>query len=344
MDKRFIKPWVDGVVSYVPGKTIEGCVKLASNENNFGPSPKVIAALNKAASCVNTYPYKDVLLREALAKYCGNYSADDVILGNGSDELIDLILKAFKGPLYTFSPTFASYSIYARMLNEKYQETRLNADFSFPLDEFIAGSKDAGIIFLCTPNNPTGTILSEKEIREVLDEGKPTVVDEAYYEYCGKTILPLLKDYDNLIVTRTLAKAFGLAGLRIGYAIANPDTIRVLLKVKPPFNVNILAQEAALAALSDVPYMKDAVEKTIKERDTLYKNIMKRFSAVPSYTNFILVNTMPMPAKEFYEKLLAAGFVVRQLGKFPGFSGEYCRITVGTPEQNKKLTSALERI
>ena len=342
--KEFIKPWVDGVVSYVPGKTIEGYIKLASNENNFGPSPKVIAALNKAASCVNTYPYKDMQLREAIGKYCGNYSADDVILGNGSDELIDLILKAFKGPLYTFSPTFASYSIYARMLNEKYQDIPLNADFSFPLAEFIAGSKEAGIIFLCTPNNPTGTILSEKEITEVLDLGKPTVVDEAYFEFCGKTSLPLLKDYDNLIVTRTLAKAFGLAGLRIGYAVANPGTIKVLLKVKPPFNVNILAQEAALAALSDVPYMKGVVEKTIKERETLYRNITKRFTATPSYTNFILMNTAPLSAAEFYEKLLTAGFVVRQLGRFPGFSGEYCRITVGTPEQNKKLATALDSI
>jgi histidinol-phosphate aminotransferase len=328
----------------VPGKTIEGCVKLASNENNFGPSPKVIEALKKASSTVNQYPYKDVLLRQELGKYCGSYSADNVILGNGSDELIDLILKAFKGPLYTFGPTFASYSIYARMLNEKYSEKPLNADFSFPLSEFLAGAKDAGIIFLCTPNNPTGTILSEEEIAAVLDLGKPTVVDEAYYEYCGKTCLPLLKDYDNLIVTRTLAKAFGLAGLRIGYAVTNPDTVKTLLKVKPPFNVNILAQEAALAALSDVAYMKKMVETTLAERDILYGNITKRFAAVPSYTNFILVNTHPLSAKDFYEKLLAAGFVVRQLGRFPGFSGEYCRITVGTPEQNKKLAAALESI
>ncbi len=167
MDRRFIKPWVDGVAAYVPGKTIEGCVKLASNENNYGPSPKVKEALVKAASHVGMYPYKDMLVREALGEYCG-VGAENIILGNGSDELIDLLLKTFKGPVFTFSPTFASYVIYSKVLNEAYSDICLNGDFSFPMEEFIDGAKNAGVIFLCSPNNPTGTVLSESEIKEVL--------------------------------------------------------------------------------------------------------------------------------------------------------------------------------
>lgn len=343
MNKNYIKPWIEEVEAYIPGKTIEGCIKLASNENNYGPSPKVLAAINKSRFFIHMYPYKDAQLKDAVGRYCG-VSGDNIIFGNGSDELIDIILKTFRGPLLTFKPTFASYRIYASILNEKYFEVNLRRDFSFPLNEFIEQIKKANIIFLCTPNNPTGTKITKKEIKEILDEEKPVVVDEAYFEFCNETAVGLLRDYDNLMILRTFAKAFALAGLRIGYCIANPETIRMLHKVKPPFNVNLIAQEAALAALGDIPYMKSTVKKIVRDKEKLYKKLSEKYKPLKSYTNFIFVDVSPHTAIQFYERLLKKGFITRPFGKIGGFPGEYCRITVGTTKETQKLLSALDEI
>ena len=340
---KFLKPWIENLEQYVPGKTIEGYIKLASNENNYGPSPRVIKAIKDNAGFIYKYIPSDTKLTEKIAEYCG-VNPENVIAGNGSDEVIDMIFKTFNGPVLSFYPSFSEYKIYSELLNEKYRDITLEPDFSFDVNKFIDASTDANILVLCTPNNPTGGIIKREYIEQVLGEGKITVVDEAYFEFCGESVADLIGDYENLIVIRTFSKAFALAGLRAGYALGNEKIIRYLYRTKPPFNVNSLAQIAAIAALDDLGYMNGTVNRIMSDRKILEKELGKRFKIFPSHANFILVDVSPMKAGEFYEKLLRDKIIVRNFGRFKGFDGEYIRITIGTNEENEKLLEVLNGI
>lgn len=338
-----VNPWIEGLTPYAPGKTADGKIKLASNENNYGPSPKVIAVLKELGDKINVYPYKTRELGEKTAGYC-KVGAGNIILGNGSDELIDLILKVFGGPSLAFTPGFSEYRICSQTLGLEYSEVRLNPDFSLPADEFVEAAEKANVVFLASPNNPTGSTVEESDIKRVLDTGKIVVVDEAYYEFYGETIVPLVNEYSNLIVLRTFSKAFGLAGLRVGYAVACRELIGLLNRVKPPFNVNSLAHEKALVALEDLEYLKSTVEEIKGDRRLLYNALNKKYRAFPSEANFVLADVSPMTAKEFYDKMFEKGFIVREFGEFPGFSGQYVRVTVGTTEENQKFIEALDSL
>jgi histidinol-phosphate aminotransferase len=334
---------VGGIGAYVPGRTIEGYTKLASNENNYGPSPGVIDAICRAASRVNIYPHKENEVREKIAKYC-KVGSGNIIPGNGSDELLDLIVKTFNGPCLSFYPSYSWYGIGANILGEEYLDVALEEDFTLSTEKFIDRSKKANILILCNPNNPTGTLVSVDQMKGILDEDKITIVDEAYYEFHGKSAASLLKKYDNLIVLRTFAKAFALAGLRIGYGIANSDLIDLLHRVKPPFNVNSLAQEAAIAALDDLAYMESTVNRIIKDRELLFEGLSQRFKSFRSHANFVLIDTTPISSGDLYERLIKKKIIVRNLGRFRGFGGEYCRISVGTTDENRRLLEALEEL
>ncbi len=336
-----MKPWIRGIATYTPGRTVEGAVKLSSNENNYGPSPKVIETLKGSVPSIYRYPYKDELVRVKTAEYAG-VAPENVIIGNGSDELIDLIVKTFRGPSLGVYPSFSEYGIVSATNGMEYDEVQLKGDFTFPLEEFLKAADKANLLFLCSPNNPTGNIISPKDIEEVLNLGKPTVVDEAYYEFSNKTSLSLLPKYDNLIIIRTFAKAFALAGLRVGYAIASPEVISLIIRTKPPFNVNNLAQEAVLTALDDLEYMRDCVEKIKADRSILEKAISNKFKVFPSEANFLLFDTSPLSAQDCFNKFLDKDFVVRAFGSFKGFPGEYVRVTVGTSSENEILFAALE--
>ena len=338
-----VKPWIPGLCCYTPGKTIKGYVKLASNENNYGPSPKVKEAIKKAADEINIYPHRDMELRQKIAEYCGA-AQENIITGNGSDESIDLIFKTFKGPVLSFNPTYAEYRIFSEAMGEKYLQIDLEKDLTFPLKRFIAESRKAKILVLCSPNNPTGGVITEEELRKVLGEGKTTVVDEAYVEFHGKSFASLVKEYENLIILRTFSKAFALAGLRVGYIIADPKVIELLDRVKPPFSVNSLAIDAAIAALDDQKYMRSTVEKMVNDRGMLYAALKEKYKTYPSEANFILADVSPQRSEDVYKKLLDKKIIVRNLGKYPGFSGEYIRVSVGTTEENKKFIAALNEI
>jgi len=198
------------------------------------------------------------------------------------------------------------------------------------------------MIFLDNPNNPTGGVIARDDIIRVLDEGKITVIDEAYYEFYGESVSDLINDYPNLIVLRTFSKAFGLGGLRVGYAVACKDIIELLDRVRPPFNVNSLAMDAALAALDDVDYMKKTVDKIVEDRNRLSESLASKLKVFPSQTNFLLMDVSPSSAQEFFERMLERKIVVRKFGRFEGFEGEFIRITVGTKKENEKLIEALE--
>lgn len=339
----YINEWVHKITPYAPGKTIEGATKLASNENGYGPSPRVLAGLREALPEVFRYPHKNLHVKEKLAEYC-RVNPENIVLANGSDEMIELLIKAFKGPVASHYPTFVSYPIYAQIHNREYISSNLNPDFSFNFQRFIKDSWKANLIFLCSPNNPTGTVIEVADIEEIAQTGKIVVVDEAYFEFYGITAKNLLLQYPNVIIMRTMAKAFGLAGLRMGYAIADPELAEALKKVRGPFTTNYLAQEATIFALKDLDYMKKTVARIITDRKAIEKRFAERFKVIPSNTNFILVDVSPMTSKDFFDKMLENKIIVRPQPKYAGFEGNFVRITVGTSEENYKLLDALSKI
>ena len=306
----YINEWVHKIAPYTPGRTIEGATKLASNENSYGPSPKVIAGLREKLPEIFRYPYKNVHVKEKLAEYC-RVKPENIVLGNGSDEMIELLIKAFRGPVASHYPTFAYYPICAQIYNREYISSSLNHDFSFNVQRFIKETWKANLVFLCSPNNPTGTVIDLQDIEEVAQTGKIVVVDEAYFEFYGTSAKHLLLQYPNVIILRTMAKAFGLAGLRMGYAIADPELAEALKKVRGPFTTNYLAHEATLLALKDLDYMKKTVARLVHDRKAIEKKLADKYKAVPSNTNFILVDVSPMSAKEFSEKMLEHRIGVR---------------------------------
>jgi len=341
--RDYLKPWIPTLEKYVPGEYREGYIKLASNESNYGPSPKVVEAIRENAARSHVYPHLDDVVRRKCAKYAG-VDADCVVVGNGSDELMELVLKTFDGGVAGFKPSYASYRLFPMMLGMQYSEVNLGRDFSFPVDEFIKKTKKSSICFIGSPNNPTGNVVGEEDLLKVLKEDKIVVLDEAYFEFHGKSLVRLTREYENLIVLRTLSKAFGLGGLRVGYAIGDPETMGYVSKLKPPFSIASISEVAALAALDDLGYMRGCVSKISRDRGRLYKALDSKFRAYPSRANFVLADVSPMTSQEFFNRMLEQKIIVRTFGKISGFEGDYVRVAVGTEKQNKKLIEALDKI
>jgi len=336
----YIKPNVAGLPDYVPGEYRPGFVKLASNENNYGPSPKVVKVLKEWANRTQLYPYRTDEVRQKLAEYAG-VGRDNIILGNGSDELMDMAVKVFSGPAAGSYPSFSEYPIVAGAVGKKYVPVRLEDDFRFDAKRFLKEAADCRLAFLCSPNNPTGLSIPDDELQKVLDTDRIVVLDEAYYEFSGKTRLPWMKDYPNLIILRTMSKAFALAGLRIGYAIADPKIIAAFNKVKIPFNISSLAEAAAVAALDDLDYMRWCVVKILDGREKVYKALSRKFKAYESDSNFVFADVSPLTAQGFFDRLAEDKMIVRKFGAFKGFRGEYVRVSPGNEVENKKFEKAM---
>lgn len=333
---------------------IEGkIIKLASNENPLGPSKKAVEAIKNIAGSVNLYPDGDSFyLKEKLAKRLG-VSRDNVIFGNGSDELLELIYRTFatdpKDEILYCYPTFVEYKIIGMSFGKKLVELPLK-DFSYDIDALIEHiNENTRIIFLNTPNNPTGTIIRRKDIERVIDSvNKDTlvVIDEAYYEYAiaeddYEELLDLYKK-GNVIILRTFSKAYGLAGLRIGYGIANEEIINYLNRVRPPFNVNIVAQNAALAALDDEEYIRKSVDTNKKGKAYLYREFERLgLKYVKTYANFILFD-VGKDANVVYEELLKRGVIIRSMAPY-GYK-TMLRVTIGAEEENSIFIAGLEEV
>ena len=340
-----MKPWVTGLDGYVPGRMREGFVKLASNENNYGPSPKVIAEIKKWARRAYIYPYRDDEVVEGAAKYAG-VGTENIVPGNGSDEIIELILKTFKGPVGSISPTYSEYRLFSEAVGEEYVSSRLGGGFCFDAGRFIRETQRANILFLCSPNNPTGGVIPREDVAKVAETGKIVVVDEAYWEFSGeKSAACLVSEYENLIVMRTLSKAFGLAGGRFGYAIANPEIAKVMLKIKAPFSVSLITQAAAIAAFKDTTHMRKCARSIREDTKLVYKELSRRFKACPTRSNFVFFDTSPKyTSKEFFDRMLEKMIIVRSFGRVEGFAGEYSRVSAGTREETKKFVKALKEL
>ncbi len=333
---------------------IEGkIIKLASNENPLGPSKKAQEAIKEAASGVNLYPDGDCYyLKRKLSKRLG-VERGNIIFGNGSDELIELLYRAFATGeddeiLYCY-PTFVEYKIIGMSFNKKLVELPLK-DFSYDIDKLLENiNKNTRIIFLNTPNNPTGTIIKKSDIERVIsakEEDTLIVIDEAYYEYAiaeddYEELLELYK-HEGVILLRTFSKAYGLAGLRIGYGIANEEIIDYLNRVRPPFNVNSVAQAAALAALDDDEHIKKSVESNKRGKEFLYREFERLgIKYVKTYSNFILFD-VGEDADSVYNKLLKKGIIVRSMSGY-GYR-TMLRVTIGTMDENEMFIGGLREV
>lgn len=304
---------------------------LSLNENPYGPSPNVWTALKNEP--LNRYPDPRSFLK-ALSSYTG-YPKENIVVGAGLDEIITIIVRLFLGQgdkALIPVPTYNLYGLAARLCGAlPIYRPRLPC---FEVDQTVPdGIK---MIFLCTPNNPTGNSLSEKSARAIAESAKGIVfLDEAYAEFAESNLLKLVGDYDNLVVGRTLSKAFGLAGMRLGYAVAPEWIAEQYRRIAPLFSISSLSLAAGVAALKDLEYMKILASKIVGERERM----RSRIEAFPSEGNFLYLQTKER-SNLVAERLLCQGIVVRDCSIFPG-AGEHClRVSVGTPEQNDRFLDA----
>ncbi|MCA1294680.1 histidinol-phosphate transaminase [Paenibacillus sp. alder61] len=354
------KPNIVDLPVYQPGKPIEEVkrelgltevIKLASNENPFGCSPRVRQAIEAELSQISLYPDGSAAeLREALAAYHG-VDRDQLIFGCGSDEIIALITRAFivRGDETVMADqTFSVYKTNADIEGAVSIEVPLKDgahDLEGMLDKIGDKTK---IVWVCNPNNPTGTIVSNDALISFLDRvpGHVLVVlDEAYAEYVTDPSytngVKLLPKYPNLIVLRTFSKIYGLASLRIGYGIGQPNVVKLINQVREPFNTSRIGQAAALASLGDDSFVAECRSRNSEGIQYLTGQFERlNLSHFPAHGNFIMVD-VKMPATEMFQSLLKLGIIVRAgFGKYP----EHIRVTVGSSEQNAKFIAALERV
>jgi histidinol-phosphate aminotransferase len=316
-------------------------ILLDANENSFGsPLPDTY----------NRYPDPlQVSLKEKISKIKG-VPSKNMFLGNGSDEAIDILIRAFCRPqidnILILPPTYGMYEVSANINDVGVKKVNLDADFQLDLDKISeAIDENTKIIFICSPNNPTGNSIFREDVETLMTNFKGlVVVDEAYINYSRtKSFIQELTEYSNLVILQTFSKAWGLAGLRLGMAFASEEIIEVFNKIKPPYNVNQATQTLALEALDKVYMVNNWIRDTVKERGNL-SNALEELSFVdrvyPSDANFILVKTED--AAGIYSYLTGKGIVVRDRSKVELCEG-CLRITIGTPEENKELLSVLKK-
>jgi histidinol-phosphate aminotransferase len=329
------------------GVAPERIVKLDGNENLYGPSPRVHAAL-AAYDGYHIYPDPDQRrVRVALAEYTG-VSDEHIVAGAGSDELIDLIARALLSPgdgVVDLVPTFGMYSFTTSVCGGRVIPVSRRADFSVDADAVAeAVDERTKIVFAASPNNPSGNRLSRGELDALLDLPVLVVLDEAYVEFSGGSHASLVPERENLVVLRTFSKWAGLAGVRAGYGIMSPALARVLMAIKPPYNVNVPAEVAVLASLEDQEALQANVQRIVAERDRLY-GLLQRVPYLepwPSEANFILCRVTHGSARDLRDRLRQRGIFLRYFGR-PGLE-DCIRISVGRPEHTDALRAALAEV
>lgn len=342
-----LRPALNSLQPYVAGKGFgeisrryglnhEDIVKLGSNENPYGPSPKAREAL--ASVAMERYPEPEELLA-GLSAYTG-FPEDMILLGAGMDGVMDTLTRIFLEPgdtTFIPTPTFSYYEILTIMA-----AARPIFSPRGPQHELAeAVPEKAKMAFLCSPNNPTGNVLSEKELRAILESTDAIVfLDEAYVEFSERSLVHLVREYDNLIVGRTLSKAFGLAGMRLGYALAPSWIAEQYRRAAPPFyGISSASAAAGAAALSDLPFMRRSVERIVSERERLVREI----GCDASQANFLYLRTA-LPSDQFVERFLRCGIIIRDCRSFRGSGEHKVRVTVGRPEENQRFLSAYREI
>ena len=351
--ERFVRPQFRGFTGYSASTspdTLEGkvevsqrdIVKLNANENPYGCSPRVLKALAEKPE-YHIYPDDgQQMLRRTIAKYAG-FPAERIVAGHGSNSLIDYLVRLFVGPgdeVINFSPTFDLY----RFSTQMYGGTLVNIprDDNFNIDvtktlSFV--NEKTRLIFLATPNNPTGTVIGQGDIRRLLETGIPVIIDEAYYEFSGETSMPLAAEFDNLIVLRSFSKWAGLAGLRVGYGVFPLRIAEYLMAIKIPHNVSAAAEIAVRESLADLDYLQSRIRDIVNERERLFTELKKIpfLTPFPSQANFIYCLVKDDQATALHDALERKGVLIRNFTTS-------VRISVGKPEQTDKLIRALRSI
>jgi histidinol-phosphate aminotransferase len=350
-----IPHYIEDIANYKPGKPSDEMFDgnenlknaiLCSNENNFGTSPLALEAIQNAMSLLYLYPDPTGdKLKEAICSFYG-YDKNRIILGNGSDGILYTLFKGFchRGEhILTSHGTFVSLRAMAKMNEVEYRTVPMNDHYGFDLEAiFSAINEQTKIIYLCNPNNPTGAMITADDLTNFLKKvpaDKLVVVDEAYYEY-SKSMSEHYIDssnlgYANVLTLRTFSKAYGLAGIRLGFGIADPKIIQILHKVKLTFNPNLLAQAAGIGALKDEGFLNKTIENNKVEIHKFYRMFEElKIRYIPSFANFVMIELETESlVEEMYEFLRVRGVLVRRLGSFD--LPQCIRISVGRPDENE---------
>ncbi|MEW5758288.1 MAG: histidinol-phosphate transaminase [Candidatus Omnitrophota bacterium] len=345
------------IQAYIGGKPIDAVkrelglkniIKLASNENPCGCSKKVIKAIKDNLLIINRYPDGSCFyLKKALAKFL-NINENLLLFGNGSDEIIDIIIKTFVSPneeIITSDITFLEYKI-SSQANGRIIKTVPLKNYKYDLEAILnIVNERTKLIFIANPNNPTGTYLNRAEIKDFLKRLNKNIIvifDEAYFEYIDVKDFPESLEYlnENVIILRTFSKIYGLAGLRVGFCIAKPEFIEVFNRVRQPFNVNVLAQVAACAALEDQGFVKKSRLVVLEGKEYLYCKFKQlNLEYIPSTANFILLK-LQSSGKELCDKLLKEGIIIRDMDQY-GLKN-FVRVTIGKEKENKIFIKKLK--
>ena len=332
----------------------QSIIKLDANENVFIELDWIREKINEAIqSCIITrYPdhlYLDA--RDSLAKYL-KIKSDQILLGNGSDDLLDVIVHAFldnSSELITAEPTFSMYEFLTKIIGAKYVVSLIDENFEVNSDEILASiSENTKIIILSSPNNPTGNQFSTEKLKTIIEgTDRILVIDEAYVDFAEYNLLNWINKYDNLIITRTFSKSWGLAGLRVGYAASNEEMINFLKNVQKPYSLNIIGQAIIPIIIHSIDYIDKTIQKIKEERkwlESAYQTV-NNLKYYPSVTNFFLLRILKekFTANKLIEQLLNKGIIIRDRSDQPRLQN-CVRITIGTHEMNEYVITALKNI
>tara|TARA_R110002050_G_scaffold9504_1_gene32963 strand:+ start:101731 stop:102786 length:1056 start_codon:yes stop_codon:yes gene_type:complete len=348
---RFWSPVVHELEPYVPGEQpkMANLVKLNTNENPYGPSPKVLEAIRlNTSDTLRLYPDPNATeLKQAIADY-HQLTIDQVFVGNGSDEVLAHVFHAFfqqQTPLLFPDITYSFYPVYCQLYQIDYQTIPLTNEFEIKVDDYF---RDNGGIIFPNPNAPTSRLLALAEIEALLQKNTESVVviDEAYIDFGGETAIVLVDKYPNLLVTQTMSKSRSLAGLRIGFAVGHPDLIAGLIRVKDSFNsypIDSLAIAAGVASFEDQAYFEQTCQKVISSRQWVISELKALgFTVLPSGANFVFAIHPNNDAAELSAGLRKEGVIVRHFNK--NKIDQYLRITIGTTEENQRLLAAMDTL
>jgi histidinol-phosphate aminotransferase len=356
--QALVRPLVRSLHPYVPGEQpkIKGLIKLNTNENPYPPSPRVLAAVRKATDGrLRLYPNPTAqALREKLAKL-HRCKPENIIVGNGSDELLAMAVRCFVEPVYPwtrrtrtlvqfFDPSYSLYPVLAEIHGAESNPVPLRPDFSLPsIAELKRGKKwdfHAALTLITTPNAPSGRGYATSELETLCRAQKGVVVlDEAYVDFANENAMSLALKHPHVLVARTFSKAYSLCFQRVGYFVGHPELIGALQKIRDSYNVNGLGQVAALATLDDLPYYKENFQKIISTREWLTRELRALgFEVSPSQTNFILASPPRFPAEMWLKKLRDCNILVRWFNYRS--VNKYLRITIGTREEVEALLMA----
>ena len=358
---------VDEMDSYVPGRSQdeiaqdfnlkkEDIIKLGSNENPWGPSPKAMEAIKDEIKSINRYPESQLheLVAE-IAEYSGVDDSQVIIGGDGADEIIDVLAKTFIDAGDEFIVPLQSYMYYEYLLKQygakpvyarwDLEENKLDVDSIFD-----AVTDKTKMMFLCSPNNPTGTLIDKEVLMDIASKNPDVliVIDEAYFEYSEVTNKDLINDFDNIFIIRTMSKVLGLAGMRIGYGLACAEIIEYMHRIKPVFSLTRLSFVAALNTFRDKAYIEESIKKGIESRQYLYDEVSKidGLNVFPSKSNFMLINVRDtgFTATELALELMKKGIIVRDCTSFKGLDEYWIRISICTLEEDEKFIEILKEV